>query len=144
MLFFQDYFAGRLDIHDYVRFATEAVVQRGPQAAAAAHQRFMDEIIRPAIRPAAIELVRRHQQAGDVVVITSATNEFVTRPIAQAFGVDRAHRHRTGTRPRRLADRGSGGPAQYARRQGGPPGRLAGRSVAGTGAMWRPPSTATP
>ena len=48
----------------------------------------MDEIIRPAIRPAAIELVRRHQQAGDVVVITSATNEFVTRPIAQAFGVD--------------------------------------------------------
>ncbi|MEN9322158.1 MAG: hypothetical protein RL039_1971, partial [Pseudomonadota bacterium] len=86
--FFQDYLAGRLDIHDYVRFATEAVVQRGPQAAAAAHQRFMDEIIRPAIRPAAIELVRRHQQAGDVVVITSATNEFVTRPIAQAFGVD--------------------------------------------------------
>ena len=59
--FFQDYLAGRLDIHDYVRFATEAVVQRGPQAAAAAHQRFMDEIIRPAIRPEAIELVRRHQ-----------------------------------------------------------------------------------
>ena len=86
--FFQDYLAGRLDIHDYVRFATEAVVQRGPQAAAAAHQRFMDEIIRPAIRPEVIELVRRHQQAGDVVVITSATNEFVTRPIAQAFGVD--------------------------------------------------------
>ena len=86
--FFQDYLAGRLDIHDYVRFATEAVVQRGPQAAAAAHQRFMDEIIRPAIRPEAIELVRRHQQAGDVVVITSATNEFVTRPIAEAFGVE--------------------------------------------------------
>ena len=86
--FFQDYLAGRLDIHDYVRFATEAVVQRGPEAAAAAHARFMDEVIRPAIRPEAIELVRRHQQAGDVVVITSATNEFVTRPIAQAFGVD--------------------------------------------------------
>ena len=86
--FFQDYLAGRLDIHDYVRFATEAVVQRGPEAAAAAHARFMDEVIRPAIRPEAVELVRRHQQAGDVVVITSATNEFVTRPIAQAFGVD--------------------------------------------------------
>ena len=86
--FFEDYLAGRLDIHDYVRFATEAVVQRGPEAAAAAHARFMDEVIRPAIRPEAVELVRRHQQAGDVVVITSATNEFVTRPIAQAFGVD--------------------------------------------------------
>ena len=56
--FFQDYLAGRLDIHDYVRFATEAVVQRGPEAAAAAHARFMDEVIRPAMRPAAIELVR--------------------------------------------------------------------------------------
>ena len=86
--FFEDYLAGRLDIHDYVRFATEAVVQRGPEAATAAHARFMDEVIRPAMRPAAIELVRRHQDAGDVVVITSATNEFVTRPIAQAFGVD--------------------------------------------------------
>ncbi len=85
--FFEDYLAGRLDIHDYVRFATEAVVQRGPEAATAAHARFMDEVIRPAMRPAAIELVRRHQDAGDVVVITSATNEFVTRPIAQAFGV---------------------------------------------------------
>lgn len=85
--FFQDYLAGRLDIHDYVRFATEAVVQRGPAAAAAAHAQFMEEVIRPAMHPAAIELVRRHQDAGDTVVITSATNEFVTRPIAQAFGV---------------------------------------------------------
>ena len=53
----------------------------------AAHQRFMDEVIRPAMKPAAIELVQKHLNAGDTVVITSATNEFVTRPIAQAFGV---------------------------------------------------------
>ena len=39
------------------------------------------------MKPAAIELVQSHLRAGDMVVITSATNEFVTRPIAQAFGV---------------------------------------------------------
>lgn len=85
--FFDDYLAGRLNIPDYVRFATAAVVQRGEAASTAAHQRFMDEVIRPAIKPAALALVQQHLDAGDTVVITSATNEFVTRPIAQAFGV---------------------------------------------------------
>lgn len=85
--FFADYLAGRLDVPDYVRFATESVVQRGPEAAAAAHARFMEEVIRPAMRPAAVQLVQSHLDAGDMVAITSATNEFVTRPIAEAFGV---------------------------------------------------------
>ena len=85
--FFAHYQAGTLNIPDYVRFATDAVVRRGPQAAAAAHARFMDEVIRPAMKPQAIALVQSHLQAGDMVVVTSATNEFVTRPIAAAFGV---------------------------------------------------------
>ena len=85
--FFADYQAGTLNVADYVRFATEAIVQRGPEAAQAAHARFMQEVIRPAMRPKAIELVQSHLRAGDMVVITSATNEFVTRPIATAFGV---------------------------------------------------------
>lgn len=70
-----------------MRFATAAVVERGEALANAAHQRFMDEVIRPAMKPAAIELVQKHLDAGDTVVITSATNEFVTAPIARAFGV---------------------------------------------------------
>ena len=74
-------------MHDYVRFATEAVRQRGPEQARAAHERFMREVIAPAIRPEALQLVRQHQQAGDRVLIVTATNEFVTRPIAQALGV---------------------------------------------------------
>jgi len=85
--FFADYQAGSLNVPDYVRFATEAVVQRGPAQSAAAHARFMDEVIRPAMTPQARQLVQGHLDAGDTVVITSATNEFVTRPIAEAFGV---------------------------------------------------------
>lgn len=85
--FYAHYQAGTLNVHDYVRFATEAVRLRGPEQAAAAHERFMAEVIRPNLRPQALELVRSHQQAGDEVVIVTATNEFVTRPIAQALGV---------------------------------------------------------
>lgn len=85
--FYAHYQAGTLDIHDYVRFATEAVCVRGPVEAAKAHNRYMDEVIRPRILPQALELVRSHQRAGDTVMIVTATNEFVTRPIAQAFGV---------------------------------------------------------
>lgn len=85
--FYQHYKAGTLDIHEYVRFATEALRLRGPAQAAAGHARFMESVIRPAIRDEALALVRQHRAAGDAVVIVTATNEFVTRPIAQAFGV---------------------------------------------------------
>ncbi len=85
--FYAAYKDGTLDIHEYVRFATEAACVRGPVEAAKAHNRYMDEVIRPRILPEALDLVRSHQRAGDTVMIVTATNEFVTRPIAQAFGV---------------------------------------------------------
>ena len=86
--FFEHYKAGTLDVHDYVRFATEAVRVRGPVEAEAAHVKFMDTVIRPAIREEALALVREHQSAGEQVIIVTATNEFVTAPIARAFGVE--------------------------------------------------------
>ena len=85
--FFAHYQAGTLDVNDYVRFAIDAVRQRGPEAAAQAHAQFMREVVQPAIRPEALALLRQHQSAGDLVVIITATNEFVTGPIAQALGV---------------------------------------------------------
>ena len=86
--FFERYQEGTLDIAEYVRFATEAARLRGPERSAEAHRRFMDEVIRPAIRPAARALVAGHRAAGDTLVIVTATNEFVTAPIAREFGVD--------------------------------------------------------
>lgn len=85
--YFEHYRAGTLDIHDYVRFATEAIRRQGPEQAQAAHARFMAEVIGPALKPQAIELVRGHQSAGHEVIIVTATNDFVTRPIAERFGV---------------------------------------------------------
>ncbi|MDO9403398.1 MAG: HAD-IB family hydrolase [Polaromonas sp.] len=85
--FFEQYRAGTLDIHDYVRFATQAIREQGAQKAADAHLRFMTEVVGKALTDQARALVRSHQDAGDEVVIVTATNEFVTRPIADAFGV---------------------------------------------------------
>jgi HAD superfamily hydrolase (TIGR01490 family) len=85
--FFRDYQQGTLDVHAYVRFATAAVRARGAIESVAAHRRFMDTVIRPVMHDAAVQLIRQHQAAGDEVVIVTATNDFVTRPIAQAFGV---------------------------------------------------------
>lgn len=85
--FFADYQRGSLDVHDYVRFATQALRRQGPGAARAAHARFMREVIAPAIRPQALALLQKHRDAGDLVVIITATNEFVTAPIAQALNV---------------------------------------------------------
>jgi HAD superfamily hydrolase (TIGR01490 family) len=85
--FYATYVAGALDVHAYVAFATSVWRSRTPQEQADAHARFMREVIAPMLTPQAQALVRKHQDAGDLVAIVTATNEFVTRPIAQAFGV---------------------------------------------------------
>jgi HAD superfamily hydrolase (TIGR01490 family) len=85
--FYATYVAGALDVHAYVDFATSVWRGRTPQEQAGAHARFMREVIAPMLTSQAQALVRQHQDAGDLVAIVTATNEFVTRPIAQAFGV---------------------------------------------------------
>jgi len=85
--YFAQYRAGTLDIHDYVRFATAAIRCQGATKSIAAHADFMRAIVQKSIHPQALTLVQQHQAAGDAVVIVTATNEFVTQPIAAAFGV---------------------------------------------------------
>ena len=85
--FYAQYQAGNLNLAEYVDFATSVWRSRDPAEAQAAHQRFMAEVVGPMIRPAALQLVRSHLDAGDLVAVVTATNEFVTRPIAAAFGV---------------------------------------------------------
>lgn len=86
--FYEHYKAGTLDIHAYCRFATAAVVKQGAAKSIAAHADFMRAVIQKSIQPQALKLVQDHQAAGDTVIIVTATNAFVTRPIAAAFGVE--------------------------------------------------------
>ncbi|HNV61301.1 MAG TPA: HAD family phosphatase [Rhodoferax sp.] len=85
--FYAQYQAGTLDVHAYVRFATAAICRQGAISSIAAHADFMRDSVQKAIKPQALALVQEHQRLGDTVAIVTATNEFVTRPIAQAFGV---------------------------------------------------------
>ncbi len=85
--FFEQYRAGTLDINEYVRFATQAIREKGEAEALAGHGRFMKAVVGKGITQQALELVKGHQDAGEEVVIVTATNEFVTRPIASVFGV---------------------------------------------------------
>ena len=85
--FFKQYQAGCLDIHGYIEFATAPWRGRSVAEQRQATERFMAEVMQPQLRAAACELLQKHQQAGDRVVIVTATNEFITRPIADAFGV---------------------------------------------------------
>jgi HAD superfamily hydrolase (TIGR01490 family) len=86
--FFAQYQAGRLDIAEYIRFATEPLRAHDAAECAAAHRRFMQEVIEPGLRQPALELVRDHQSRGDLIALVTATNEFVTGPIAEAFGIE--------------------------------------------------------
>ncbi len=85
--FFADYQAGRLDMHAYIEFATAPWRHRAAADIAAASQRFMSQWVQPLLTDAARALVARHLQDGDRVAVVTATNDFITRPIAHALGV---------------------------------------------------------
>jgi HAD superfamily hydrolase (TIGR01490 family) len=86
--FYEDYAAGRLDIAAYIDFATAPWRDRSAVELEKASARFIEIVVRPMLAAEAFELVQRHQRDGDLVAIVTATNDFVTRPIARALGVD--------------------------------------------------------
>lgn len=86
--FYADYLEGRLDMRAYVDFATAPWRGRTAAELAAVTERFLAEVARPALHPQAQALVQRHRDAGDLLAVVTATNEFVTRPIVDLFGVE--------------------------------------------------------
>jgi HAD superfamily hydrolase (TIGR01490 family) len=85
--FFAQYQAGTLDPVEYLEFALGTLARFPRRELDAMHAQFMHEVVRPVIRPRAVELLQKHAAAGDLVAIITATNRYVTAPIAQAFGV---------------------------------------------------------
>jgi HAD superfamily hydrolase (TIGR01490 family) len=85
--FYADYVAGTLNIEEYLRFALQPMALKPVAQIHAWHTEFMRTVIEPVILPSAVELVRKHQDEGDLCAIVTATNNFVTAPIARAFGI---------------------------------------------------------
>ncbi|MGH8721063.1 MAG: HAD family hydrolase, partial [Burkholderiales bacterium] len=102
--YFAQYKTGTLDIHEYLGFALRPLAAHAPQELARWHADFMRSRILPMIAPRARDLVARHLGAGDLCALVTATNSFVTAPIAREFGVP----HLVATEPETAAGRFTG------------------------------------
>ncbi|HEX9182573.1 MAG TPA: HAD family hydrolase [Burkholderiales bacterium] len=85
--FFEQYKAGTLDIHEYLGFALRPLAEHTPEDLARWHAEFMRDRILPMITPRARALARRHLEARELCAVVTATNSFVTAPIAREFGI---------------------------------------------------------
>jgi HAD superfamily hydrolase (TIGR01490 family) len=85
--FLRQYQEGTLDIDEFLRFALAPLAANDRATLDAWHRAYMDGVIRPSIRPSARSLVNEHLSRGDLVALVTATNEFVTAPIAAEFGI---------------------------------------------------------
>ena len=86
--FFAQYQAGVLDPVEYLEFALGTLASFPRERLEALRAQYMRDVIEPAILPQAVTLVREHIDAGDLVAIITATNHYITAPIARAFGVE--------------------------------------------------------
>jgi HAD superfamily hydrolase (TIGR01490 family) len=86
--FFAQYQAGTLDPVEYLEFSLGTLASFPRARLDEMQAQFMREVITPAIRPTARALLQKHLDAGDLVAIVTATNHFVTKPIAEALGVE--------------------------------------------------------
>jgi HAD superfamily hydrolase (TIGR01490 family) len=86
--FYHQYKQGNLDIHEFLNFALQPLAENDPAVLKSLHREFMEIHIKPLMTQGGKELIAKHRNAGDHPVIITATNSFVTRPIAHAFGID--------------------------------------------------------
>ena len=100
--YYEQYVAGTLDIHEYLGFALRPLAAHAPGELEKWHAEFMQLRILPMITPAARALVKRH--AAELCAIVTATNSFITAPIAREFGVP----HLVATEPEKRDGRFTG------------------------------------
>lgn len=86
--FYEQYKAGSLDINEYLAFALKPLTENSLEDMLTLREQFIEHRIKPLITQKARNLIAQHQQAGDDLLIITATNAFVTRPIAHLLGFE--------------------------------------------------------
>lgn len=86
--FYEDYKQGTLDIHAFLEFQLKPLSTHPRAQLDAWHAQFMEQVIRPMMTEKSRALVEMHRASGDLMIVITATNGFVTGPIAKAFGID--------------------------------------------------------
>ena len=88
LAFYEQYKAGTLDIHEFLDFQLKPLSRHTRNVLDGWRDNFMQNKVRGMVTVAAQDLVAKHRATGDVCVIITATNSFITSPIAQEFGVE--------------------------------------------------------
>jgi HAD superfamily hydrolase (TIGR01490 family) len=86
--FYDDYKKGTLDIYEFLAFSLKPLTQYPTKKLLGLHKEFMQKHIVPVMTEKGMAQIQQHRDAGDITVIITATNRFVTGPIAEAFRVD--------------------------------------------------------
>ncbi|WP_309045783.1 HAD family hydrolase [Marinobacter sediminicola] len=118
--FYQEYLNGEMDILNYLRFALQPLSAHNMDELLAWRDVFMDKKVRPMLQDKANELLNSHREQGHTLMIITATNRFVTEPIADVLGID----HLIATEPELVNGRYTGEIAGVPSFQGGKVTRL--------------------
>ena len=86
--FYNDYCKGQLNIDEYLAFALQFLAEHPLDKLHKWRKQFIEQKIRPLILPAAQDLVKKHRNNGDTLIVITATNRFVTEPIVSLFGIE--------------------------------------------------------
>ena len=85
--FYEQYKAGILNIYEFLDFQLQPLKNHSRQQLDQWHSQFMDQVIRPNIKQSALDLVSKHRAAGEICMVITATNRFITEPIVREFGI---------------------------------------------------------
>lgn len=86
--FFEEYQAGKLDIFAFAEFQFRFLKNNTRKFLNDVRSDYINEIIKPMILKKAVDLVKQHKEVGDRLLIITATNSFITKPIGELFGID--------------------------------------------------------
>ena len=86
--FYADYKAGTLDIYAFVEFQFKPLARNPRNILNQLLKKYIEEVIKPMITEKAYALVRKHREEGDLLIVITATNSFITKPIAALFGIE--------------------------------------------------------
>ncbi|SDK80781.1 HAD-superfamily subfamily IB hydrolase, TIGR01490 [Methylophilus rhizosphaerae] len=103
--FYQDYKNGTLDIYAFLKFQLQPLAQHPKAFLDELHKKYMANVIRPMMTQKAQDLVNQHKASGDLCMVITATNSFVTKPIATAYGIENL----IGTDPEMVGGQFTGG-----------------------------------
>jgi HAD superfamily hydrolase (TIGR01490 family) len=96
--YYEDYKAGTLDIYAFLKFQLKPLSEHPRAELDALHARYMERKVRPMMTEKAKALIEKHRAQGDLLAVITATNSFVTKPIAAAYGIE----HLIGTTPEEI------------------------------------------